>query len=83
MLLGLTLSGAGPIYWTEANSVKQSFYLLLGARVGYRLPRLDITLWGRNLTGTAYDAFYFESMSRGYAQKDQPLQVGLDLRIHL
>ena len=83
LLLGLTLSGAGPIYWTEANSVKQPFYLLLGARVGYRLPRLDITLWGRNLTGTAYDAFYFESMSRGYAQKGQPLQVGLDLRIHL
>ncbi len=90
LLLGLTLSGAGPIYWTESGKSPfkgdleglQPFYLLLGARIGYRLPHLDITLWGRNLTATSYDAFYFESMSRGYAQKGQPLQVGLDLRIH-
>ena len=82
-LIGLSLSGAGPIYWTESNSVKQPFYLLLGARVSYRLPHFDITLWGRNLTNTAYDAFYFESMSRGYAQKGHPLQVGLDFRIRI
>lgn len=81
MVVGADVSGAGRIYWTEANSASQPFYLLLGARVGYRLERAEVTLWGRNLTNTAYDAFYFESMGRGFAQKGRPVQVGMDVRL--
>ncbi|MCQ2266640.1 MAG: TonB-dependent receptor [Bacteroidaceae bacterium] len=79
--LGANVSGAGRIYWTEANTVSQSVYTLLGARISYVLPHLEFTLWGKNLTDKRYDAFYFESMSRGYAQQGHPLQVGIDVRL--
>lgn len=79
--LGANVSGAGRIYWTEANTISQSVYALLGARISYVLPHLEFTLWGKNLTDKRYDAFYFESMSRGYAQHGHPLQVGIDVRL--
>lgn len=81
IVVGANVSGAGRIYWTEANTASQSAYALLGARISYVLPHLEFTLWGKNLTDTRYDAFYFESMSRGYAQQGHPLQVGIDVRL--
>jgi len=42
-----------------------------------------VDLWGHNLTDAKYNTFYFESMSRGFAQKGKPVQFGVDLRLHL
>lgn len=78
--LGATYSGAGRIYWTEANNVSQSFYSLLGARVNLATSFGSIQVWGRNLTNSMYDTFYFESVNRGYAQHGRPLQVGVDVK---
>lgn len=80
--LALDYSGAGRIYWTESNVRQQPFYNLLGANLTFcLLKRLKLTLWMRNLTNTKYDAFYFETMHRGFAQHGRPLEAGVDVKI--
>lgn len=70
------LNGAGKIYWTERNDISQPFYCLLNADVTMRAKWMRISLWGKNLTGTSYGAFYFESFGRSYIQKGHPLTFG-------
>lgn len=82
LTIGATYSGAGRIYWTESNYFSQKYYSLLGARATLHTKYAQIELWSRNLTDTKYDTFYFESMSRGFAQKGKPSQIGIDLRFH-
>ena len=73
----------GKIYWTEDNAASQSLYGTLDSRVTLSHEGMELSLWGNNLTNKHYQAFYFESMSRSYVQKGFPLQVGVELRIHL
>ncbi|MCR4922253.1 MAG: TonB-dependent receptor [Bacteroidaceae bacterium] len=82
LLLGATYSGAGRIYWNEANSASQDYYNLLSARAVLAVGLAQIELWGRNLTQTHYDTFCFESMGRIFSQRGRPLQVGVDVRLH-
>lgn len=79
--LGINVSGAGRIYWTEKNDVYQPFYMLLGAHFAANLGVVEVNLWGKNLTHTKYVPFYFESMSKGFAQMCRPLQIGLDVSV--
>ena len=81
--LGVGCTGAGRIYWDEPNRYSQPFYALLSARVKVSLGKVDVQVWGRNLTDKGYDSFWFESMNRGYEQHGTPLQVGLDLGLRL
>ncbi len=83
LTLGANYSGAGCIYWTEANNVRQDFYSLLGARLSLEMPNCSVSLWGKNLTDTRYNTFYFESVGRGFEQHSKPLQVGIDVKISL
>ena len=82
LTLGATYTGAGRIYWTESNSASQKYYQLLSARATLQTKYCQIELWGRNITDTKYNSFYFESMSRGFSQHGKPAQVGVDLRFH-
>lgn len=77
------LSGAGKIYWDEQNLHSQSFYSVLGARLTLDFRNLTLQLWGRNLTDTRYNTFWFESMSRGYEQHGKPLQAGVSASLHI
>lgn len=81
--LGADLSNIGRIYWDEQNTHSQDAYTLLGARLKLQTNRMSLTLWGKNLTQTSYNTFWFESMSRGYEQHGKPLQVGMTLTLHL
>lgn len=80
--IGATYSGAGKIYWTESNSVSQNYYNLLSARFSLTTKWAQVEFWGKNLTQTRYNTFYFESMGRGFSQHGKPLHVGVDLRFH-
>lgn len=81
---GLNLTAAGRIRWDEANTYSQPFYALVGARVGVELPEdITVSLWGKNLTGTRYNAFMFDSMSRRFAQSGLPAHFGIDISVHL
>ena len=82
LTFSLNYSGAGKIYWTEKNNVSQDFYSTLNGRISLQAQALQIDLWGRNLTNKDYTTFYFESMNRGFEQKNKPLQIGVDVRYH-
>ena len=82
LTLGANCSGAGSIYWTEANNAMQDFYATLNGYISLKTKVVQIDLWGRNLTDTPYTTFYFESMGRGYEQRCKPLQMGVDVRFH-
>lgn len=74
---GLQFMGRGKIYWTENNEVSQPFYGLLNGEITLGLcNHVDISLWGKNLTQTRYQAFYFESMGNGFMQEGRPLTFG-------
>ena len=74
-------SGAGKIYWSEKNDIAQNFYGTLNAKVGVRKGNIRLDLWGRNLTDTDFNAFYFESRSIPFFQKGKPLQIGAELAV--
>ena len=82
LTLGANVTGAGKIYWTEANNASQDFYATLNGYVSLKTKAVQIDLWGRNLTDNEHTTFYFESMNRGYEQRCKPLQVGVDVRFH-
>ena len=82
LTVGAGCHGAGRIYWTESNNAYQNFYALLDARATLELSNIGITLWGKNLTGTRYNTFYFESANRCFEQHSTPFQLGIDLSMH-
>ncbi len=82
--VGANLSGAGRIYWNEANTISQPFYCQLGASVTAQITdHISLQLWGENLTDTQFYTFYFMSMSREFRQKGRPLRLGATLRINI
>ena len=83
LLLGANLSGAGRIYWDEANSLLQPFYALLGANVTLVAKGFTLQLWGTNLTGTSYSTFRFVSIGHEFLQQGRKRMLGATLRINL
>ncbi len=75
-------TGAGRIYWTEQNNAWQDFYTLVNMGISCKMKQVEIDCWIQNLFNTSYDTFYFESMSRGFAQSGHPRQLGLDVRVN-
>ena len=78
--LNANYSGAGRIYWTEKNDVSQDIYGTLNGRVSLNKGNGQIGFWIKNALNTDYQTFYFETMSRGFAQSGRPLQFGVDVR---
>ena len=71
---------AGRIYWTEKNNASQALYGTLSGRVSLNKGSGQISFWINNALNKDYQAFYFETMGRGFAQMGRPLQVGVDIR---
>ena len=74
-------NGAGDIYWTEQNDISQKFYATVHAQAGIRKGIVSFEVWGKNLTGTDYSAFYFKSFGKSFMQRGRPLQLGVKLNI--
>ncbi len=83
LTIGVDWRGVGSIYWNEANTLYQPFYATLGAQVALRMNRTTLTLWGRNLTNTDYNVFYFKSVGEEFYSKGRPLQVGVKLSFNI
>ena len=86
--LAAQCTGNGGIYWTEANNVQQPFYALLDANLTYSWRWIEVGLWGKNLTGTRYNTFYFETTNaedltrpNAFAQQGRPTTFGGKLAI--
>lgn len=84
--IGANLMGQGKIWWNEANTFSQKFYAVLGAHADYDFGPVVVSLWGRNLTDTKFNTFaIMSSAARGehyFAQRANPLQVGMDVAVH-
>ena len=87
LLFGADVTAQGRTYWDEANTVSQPFYALLGLHAGVQTGLMEVRLWCRNLTDTSYATFAFSSSATGserwFAQKGNPIQAGVDLRLSL
>ena len=81
LTVSANVSGAGRIWWNEANSLVQPFYALLGANVTLAGKHYELMLWGRNLTGTAYKTFYFMSIGHEFLQRSHGRTMGATLRL--
>lgn len=82
LTLAANVSGAGRIYWNEANTLHQPFYALLGASVNLSGKHYSLQLWGRNLTDTHYRTFYFMSIGHEFLQRGHGRSMGITLRLH-
>ena len=92
--IGANVTGQGKTWWDEANTYAQKFYAVLGAHADYELKcsmfndqcSMVISLWGKNLTDTKYNTFAIQSSAAGgtryFAQKANPIQIGMDVNIH-
>lgn len=76
-------SGVGKIYWDDANTASQPFYGLLSASVTIEKGAAEIDLWGKNLTGTRYDTFFFKSVGNCFVQRGKPTMLGISVRFSL
>ena len=83
MILGVGVTGAGRIYWNEANDVSQPFYALLEASVRFEGEKWAVDLWCKNATNTKYDLFYFESMGNRFLQRGRPMTGGIRVMINI
>ena len=85
--IGANMNGQGKIWWDEANTYAQKFYAVAGAHADYDFGPVLVSLWGRNLTNTHDNTFAVASSAVNgthyFAQKENPIQIGLDVNIHL
>lgn len=73
----------GDIYWNEQNDARQPFYALLNANIGFQFPYVTLELWGKNLTATQYDVFYFVSMNNTFMQSGKPVTFGAKIKLEI
>ena len=83
MVLSAGVTGAGRIYWNEANDASQPFYALLEASVRFEGEKWAVDFWCKNATNTKYNTFYFESMGNRFLQRGRPISGGLRVMINI
>ena len=76
-------SGTGKIYWNEENTLSQDFYSLLGASVYAEKGKFSFELWGKNMTDTNYNAFWFQSVGNGFFSQGMPAEYGITITVEL
>lgn len=74
-------TGTGRILWKEDNKVSQPYYGLLNAKVSATKDFITFAIWAKNITGTNYSAYYFESGGNGLAQKGKPFTIGGNVQL--
>ncbi len=83
LVLNVGCTGAGRIYWNEANDLSQPFYALLDCSVRLESSHWSLDVWAKNATDTHYDTFYFESMGNRFVQRGRPTSVGVRLGFNI
>lgn len=81
--LAADVTANGPIYWNEDNSVRQNFYAQLGLSATFSSDLWSLSLWGKNVTATKFDTFYFVSMGNEFLQSGKPIRFGATLRFNI
>lgn len=74
--------GLGKIYWTEDNLASEPFYNALDAKLSFYRKHLEFAVWANNIYNSRCRTFYFQSMNRGYSQKNKPFQCGFEIKFN-
>ncbi|MCJ2163531.1 MULTISPECIES: TonB-dependent receptor [unclassified Pseudodesulfovibrio] len=71
------LSGVGPQYFDNANTVRQAAYELVNMRLGFQWKQLECSLWAKNL----FDRYYvaFENTTAGIAEDGKLRTFGVSV----
>jgi len=70
----------GSTYFDLNNSIHQSPYSLLNARIGIALKNIELMFWGRNLSDTKYISYAYDF---GAIHLGNPRTYGFTLRVKL
>lgn len=81
--LNLNARGVGDIWWDDANTRRQPFYVMPGASAIARTADADLELWVTNFTGARHDVFSFTSISHDFVQRGPGCRAGISLRLSL
>lgn len=86
IVLGANVRGQGSTYWNETNTLKQKVYAVIGAHADAEIGPVVFSVWGRNLNDARYNTFMVSSAATGqeyhFAQRGNPFQMGVDVRMH-
>lgn len=81
--LNINARGVGDIWWDDANTRRQPFYIVPGASAIARTDHADIELWVTNFTGARHDVFSFTSIGHDFFQRSPGCRGGITLRLSL
>ncbi len=79
IVVSASWQGVGKIYWNEANTLSQNFYSQLNASLELRKGDFSLGLWGKNLTNTEFNTFYFRSVGNDFVSLGKPIRWGISL----
>lgn len=79
IVVSASWQGAGKIYWNEANTLSQNFYSQLNASLEFRKGDFSLGVWGKNLTDSDFNTFYFRSMGNDFVSRGKPVRWGISL----
>ena len=82
MTISANWHGLGRVYWTEDNNVSEPFYTSLDAKISVYRKFLEFAVWAKNIYNSRCRTFYFQSMNRGYSQKNKPFQCGFEMKLN-
>lgn len=77
--------GIGKQFWDDENTKYHKPYTLINASIGTETRWFSIYLWSKNLFNQTYYPymFYVSNFKNWYAQKGNPLTVGVSLSVNI
>jgi len=81
--LNINTRGVGKIYWNEANTLSQPFYMLAAASIKADRGNCSMELWADNITDTRYATFHFKSIGNSFLQRGNGFACGITIRYNM
>ncbi len=82
LTFSLSYNGTGKFYWNDNNKVSEPYYGILNGRIAATLGAVTLAVWEKNIGQQDYNAYYFETSGKGFAQAGKPFTCGVDLSFH-
>lgn len=81
MAISTNWHGLGKIYWTEDNLESEPFHSTLDAKVTVYRKTFEFSVFATNIYNSRCRTFYFQSMNRGYSQRNRPFMFGFEAKV--
>ncbi len=83
ILFNTTYKYFGKFYWDVDNAAYQDSYGILDANITTVIDKFSFGIWGKNLTNTDYNRYYFtiSSLNKAYVEPARPMQFGAFVKV--